>query len=249
MDAPVTSFPFNLMGAPMYYGSTMSFMGTALLYGRPAGLVLSAEVLVIYSIALSYEESVCPPQKGEYWWEKSEKLTNFLGGNHIVHSRAKFMPKGIGNGKKGRWNKIDFSGGDGKIVERKNILRMGSVVVRALEKAKNLLLNKFTHIVFEFGHIISTAAPKQNCYQKKKKKKRTRPMTCGDLAKAAAPGTTQTPYVLIPRKISYLDFSHQFPMYLSIYGQRALSARYRTRRLVVGVWHKSRSGDRGGVVE
>ena len=56
MDAPVTSFPFNLMGAPMYYGSTMSFLGTALLYGRPAGVVLSAEVLVLYSIALSYEE-------------------------------------------------------------------------------------------------------------------------------------------------------------------------------------------------
>ena len=60
MDAPVTSFPFNLMGAPMYYGSTMSFLGTALLYGRPAGVVLSAEVLVLYSIALSYEEWVSP---------------------------------------------------------------------------------------------------------------------------------------------------------------------------------------------
>lgn len=56
MDAPVTSFPFNLTGAPMYYGSAMSFLGTALLYGRPAGIVLSAEVLVLYSIALSYED-------------------------------------------------------------------------------------------------------------------------------------------------------------------------------------------------
>ncbi|MCJ1266153.1 Phosphatidyl-N-methylethanolamine N-methyltransferase [Lobaria immixta] len=56
MDGPVTSFPFNLTGAPMYYGSAMSFLGTALLYGRPAGIVLSAEVLVLYSIALSYED-------------------------------------------------------------------------------------------------------------------------------------------------------------------------------------------------
>ncbi len=56
MDEPVTSFPFNITGAPMYYGSTMSFLGTALLYGRPAGVLLTAEVLLVYSIALSYEE-------------------------------------------------------------------------------------------------------------------------------------------------------------------------------------------------
>ncbi|KAI4107984.1 MAG: hypothetical protein L6R37_001266 [Teloschistes peruensis] len=56
MDEPVTRFPFNITGAPMYYGSTMSFVGTALLYGRPAGLVLAGEVLVVYLVALSYEE-------------------------------------------------------------------------------------------------------------------------------------------------------------------------------------------------
>ena len=56
MDEPVTSFPFNITGAPMYYGSTMSFVGTALLYGRPAGLVLALEVLCVYLIALGFEE-------------------------------------------------------------------------------------------------------------------------------------------------------------------------------------------------
>ncbi|KAI4256887.1 MAG: hypothetical protein LQ352_001887 [Teloschistes flavicans] len=56
MDKPVTSFPFNITGAPMYYGSTMSFVGTALLYGRPAGLVLAGEVLAVYMVALSYED-------------------------------------------------------------------------------------------------------------------------------------------------------------------------------------------------
>ncbi|KAI4204069.1 MAG: hypothetical protein LQ350_001462 [Teloschistes chrysophthalmus] len=56
MDEPVTSFPFNITGAPMYYGSTMSFVGTALLYGRPAGLVLAGEVLAVYLVALSYED-------------------------------------------------------------------------------------------------------------------------------------------------------------------------------------------------
>ncbi|KAI4134347.1 MAG: hypothetical protein LQ347_001600 [Umbilicaria vellea] len=56
MDHVVESFPFNITGAPMYYGSTMSFLGTAILYGKPAGILLTTEVLVVYLIALSYEE-------------------------------------------------------------------------------------------------------------------------------------------------------------------------------------------------
>ena len=40
----------------MYYGSTMSFVGTALWFGKPAGLVLSALVLVVYQIALAFED-------------------------------------------------------------------------------------------------------------------------------------------------------------------------------------------------
>ncbi|KAI4273065.1 MAG: hypothetical protein LQ337_004878 [Flavoplaca oasis] len=56
MDEPVTSFPFNVTGAPMYYGSTMSFLGTALLYARPAGVVLTLEVLVVYWVALGFED-------------------------------------------------------------------------------------------------------------------------------------------------------------------------------------------------
>lgn len=56
MDHQVTSFPFNITGAPMYYGSTLSFLGTAMLYGKPAGILLTMEVLAAYLIALSYEE-------------------------------------------------------------------------------------------------------------------------------------------------------------------------------------------------
>lgn len=56
MDAPVTGFPFNMTGAPMYYGSTMSFLGTALLYARPAGVLLTGEVLLVYWVALGFEE-------------------------------------------------------------------------------------------------------------------------------------------------------------------------------------------------
>ncbi|EKG11321.1 Phospholipid methyltransferase [Macrophomina phaseolina MS6] len=56
MDAPVTSFPFNVTDAPMYWGSTMSFLGTALLFGKPAGVILTGLVYVAYSVALRYED-------------------------------------------------------------------------------------------------------------------------------------------------------------------------------------------------
>ncbi|PSR81042.1 phospholipid methyltransferase [Coniella lustricola] len=55
MDDMVTGFPFNVCDAPMYYGSTMSFLGTALLYGKPAGILLTGWVLVVYLVALQYE--------------------------------------------------------------------------------------------------------------------------------------------------------------------------------------------------
>lgn len=56
MDDIVTGFPFNISDAPMYYGSTMSFLGTAILFGKPAGILLTAEVLVVYLIALRFED-------------------------------------------------------------------------------------------------------------------------------------------------------------------------------------------------
>lgn len=56
MDKMVTGFPFNVSGSPMYYGSAMSFLGTALWFGKPAGVVLTALVLVVYQIALSFED-------------------------------------------------------------------------------------------------------------------------------------------------------------------------------------------------
>ncbi|KAH9907441.1 methylene-fatty-acyl-phospholipid synthase [Xylariomycetidae sp. FL2044] len=55
MDHIVTGFPFNVTDAPMYYGSTCSFLGTALLYGKPAGLLLTAWVYLVYQVALRYE--------------------------------------------------------------------------------------------------------------------------------------------------------------------------------------------------
>ena len=56
MDEPVTGFPFNVTGAPMYWGSTLSFLGSAILYGRPAGTLLTALIVVVYASALRFEE-------------------------------------------------------------------------------------------------------------------------------------------------------------------------------------------------
>ncbi|KEF52716.1 methylene-fatty-acyl-phospholipid synthase [Exophiala aquamarina CBS 119918] len=56
MDKKVEGFPFNVTGAPMYWGSTLSFLGTALYKGRTAGVILTLEVFVMYLIALQYEE-------------------------------------------------------------------------------------------------------------------------------------------------------------------------------------------------
>lgn len=55
-DEMVTGFPFNVTGAPMYWGSTASFLGSAILYGRPAGALLTIFVYVAYSIALRFED-------------------------------------------------------------------------------------------------------------------------------------------------------------------------------------------------
>ncbi|KAI0028952.1 phospholipid methyltransferase [Vararia minispora EC-137] len=55
MDHRVEGFPFNFLRNPMYVGSTMSFAATALWYERPAGLLITLYVYVVYTIALRFE--------------------------------------------------------------------------------------------------------------------------------------------------------------------------------------------------
>ena len=40
----------------MYHGSVMSFLGTAIYYGKPAGVVLTALVWGVYEAALRFED-------------------------------------------------------------------------------------------------------------------------------------------------------------------------------------------------
>jgi len=69
MDKMVTGFPFNVTKSPMYYGSTMSFLGTALLFGKPAGILLTAEVLLVYLVALRFED----PFTGEIYAKRERE--------------------------------------------------------------------------------------------------------------------------------------------------------------------------------
>ncbi|WBW71891.1 phosphatidyl-N-dimethylethanolamine N-methyltransferase [Schizosaccharomyces osmophilus] len=52
----VSGFPFNVTENPMYNGSTICFLSTALRYGKPAGLLLTLEVFLVYRLALMFEE-------------------------------------------------------------------------------------------------------------------------------------------------------------------------------------------------
>ncbi|KAA1080161.1 Phosphatidyl-N-methylethanolamine N-methyltransferase [Puccinia graminis f. sp. tritici] len=56
MDEIVEGFPFNLTSSPMYDGSTLCFLGTALSYQSPAGLVLTGIVYLVYQLALRFED-------------------------------------------------------------------------------------------------------------------------------------------------------------------------------------------------
>jgi len=54
-SAPVTAFPFSLTDDPMYWGSTINFLGLALVKSSPAGCLLAVLVGLVYRIALIFE--------------------------------------------------------------------------------------------------------------------------------------------------------------------------------------------------
>jgi len=56
MDSPVTKFPFSVMSNPMYTGSSVSFLGSALWHRSLAGVTLSILIFFVYQIALFFEE-------------------------------------------------------------------------------------------------------------------------------------------------------------------------------------------------
>ena len=55
MDHRVEGFPFNVLRDPMYVGSTMCFAAGALWKERPAGMLITLYVYIVYIIALKFE--------------------------------------------------------------------------------------------------------------------------------------------------------------------------------------------------
>jgi len=55
MSKRATNFPFNIMNNPMYWGSSMNFLGYSLRQCSPTGLLLTALVATCYKIAILYE--------------------------------------------------------------------------------------------------------------------------------------------------------------------------------------------------
>ncbi|XP_048351450.1 phosphatidylethanolamine N-methyltransferase [Sphaerodactylus townsendi] len=55
MEAKVTCFPFSVLDNPMYWGSTIIYLGWAIMLASPAGLLLTAVVALCYTIALRFE--------------------------------------------------------------------------------------------------------------------------------------------------------------------------------------------------
>ncbi|KAL6925585.1 hypothetical protein ACO0SA_000184 [Hanseniaspora valbyensis] len=54
-DEKLTGFPFNVVDHPMYIGSSLSFLGTAIYYGSPFGVLVSGFVRAVYHIAEQFE--------------------------------------------------------------------------------------------------------------------------------------------------------------------------------------------------
>ncbi|XP_069338000.1 phosphatidylethanolamine N-methyltransferase isoform X3 [Eulemur rufifrons] len=55
-EARVTTFPFNILDNPMYWGSTANYLGWAIMHASPTGLLLTAVVALTYAVAVQYEE-------------------------------------------------------------------------------------------------------------------------------------------------------------------------------------------------
>ncbi|XP_072124714.1 phosphatidylethanolamine N-methyltransferase [Mobula birostris] len=70
MEAKVLTFPFNIMENPMYWGSTLNYLGLAIMNASPTGLVLTAWVAAVYKVAILFER----PFTEEVYRQKEKTL-------------------------------------------------------------------------------------------------------------------------------------------------------------------------------
>lgn len=83
LNKRVTNFPFNIMNNPMYWGSTLNFLGYSLRQCSPAGVLLTTLVAICYKIALLFEgpfteniyaEKKLREEKEEWKWINYDNL-------------------------------------------------------------------------------------------------------------------------------------------------------------------------------
>lgn len=55
-NSRVTAFPYNVVGNPMYVGSTIAFLGLAVRMMSPIGFLLTTYIWLVYNVALYFEE-------------------------------------------------------------------------------------------------------------------------------------------------------------------------------------------------
>ncbi|XP_078273822.1 phosphatidylethanolamine N-methyltransferase isoform X1 [Rhinoraja longicauda] len=72
MEAKVLTFPFNVMENPMYWGSTLNYLGLAIMNASPTGLVLTAWVAAVYKVAILFER----PFTEEVYRQKEKNMKN-----------------------------------------------------------------------------------------------------------------------------------------------------------------------------
>ena len=56
LEEKVTNFPFNVVGDPMYVGSTLVYLGFSLQHGSLVGMILTGCIALSYAVALLFEE-------------------------------------------------------------------------------------------------------------------------------------------------------------------------------------------------
>lgn len=55
-DEKVTTFPYNITSAPMYWGKCISMLGVSMWYGKIVGVMLTVEAVLAFQLSLCLED-------------------------------------------------------------------------------------------------------------------------------------------------------------------------------------------------
>ncbi|CAK9302601.1 unnamed protein product [Gordionus sp. m RMFG-2023] len=86
LSRKIESFPFSIVQNPMYWGSSLNFIGTSLIHSSLAGIVLSVWIWIVYRIAIMFEEPFT-----EYIYSQSN--INKSASNGDLTSKSKIVKR------------------------------------------------------------------------------------------------------------------------------------------------------------